>query len=185
MPNYDFNQPIDLNNLPASLVLAMEKDPAKSMPGAPPLFGRDVVPHFYTTTGYVGSAARAYPVEDEATRNSVENSVRMRTECAIMECLESRQRATALLKWHIAPENEKSSKQQSLCLELTRILDRTPRFVEYRRVLLEALWYGKYAVANTFGKAKVGGKYRTVVSGWNPRDGDKLMFRYNDGTLKF
>jgi hypothetical protein len=182
---YDFNQPIDLNNLPASLVLAAEQDPAKSLPGAPPLFGRDVVPHFYTTTGYIGSAARAYPVEDEATRNSVENSIRMRTECAIMECLESRQRATALLKWHLAPENDKSEKQQVLCRELTRIIDRIPRFVEYRRVLLEALWYGKYAVANKFGMAKVGGHYRTIISDWTPRDGDKLMFRYDDGTTKF
>jgi phage gp29-like protein len=182
---YDFSQPIDLNNLPASLVLAAEQDPARSLPGAPPLFGRDVVPHFYTTTGYIGSAARAYPVEDEATRNSVENSIRMRTECAIMECLESRQRATALLKWHLAPENDKSEKQQSLCRELSRIIDRIPRFVEYRRVLLEALWYGKYAVANKFAMAKVGGKYRTTIADWTPRDGDKLMFRYDDGTQKF
>jgi len=185
MPTYDFSQPIDLNALPASVLLAMEKDPASSMPGAPPNFGMDVVPHYFTTTGYVGSAARAYPIEDEATRNSVENAERMRTECAIMECLESRQRATALLGYHIVPEDERSSRQQELCRELTRIISRIPRFVEYRRCLLEALWYGKYAVVNRFGQDKVGGHYRTIVKDWAPRHGDKLLFRYSDDTQRF
>lgn len=185
MPTYDFKTPIDLNSLPASVLLAMEKDPAAAMPGAPPNFGRDVVPHYFTTTGYIGSAARAYPIEDEATRNSVENAERMRTECAIMECLESRQRATALLGYHIVPEDERSSRQQDLCRTLTRIISRIPRFVEYRRCLLEALWYGKYAVVNRFSREKVGGHYRTLLSDWAPRHGDKLLFRYADNTQRF
>jgi phage gp29-like protein len=181
----DFSRPIDLNNLPASVLYASRRDPAESWPGAPPLFGQDVVPHFFTSTGYVGSAARAYPIEDEATRNSAENAVRMRTESGIMECLEARQRATALLKWHLVPENEQSAKQQQLCQVLSRIIERTPRFVEYRRCLLEALWYGRYAVANRFGVEKVGGKYRTLIKDWGPRNGDKLVFRYNDNTYRY
>lgn len=185
MRTYDFSKPIDLDNLPATLKNQMARDPATLFPGAPPLFGQDVVPHFFTTTGYIGSAARAYPIEDEATRNSTENAERMRTECAIMECLESRQRATALLNWHLAPENDKSDKQQELCHVLTQIIRRIPRFVEYRRCLLEALWYGKYAVVNRFSSQRVGGKYRTTIRDWAPRHGDKLMFRYADDTMRF
>ena len=185
MPQYDFSQPLDLNKLPASIIYGAATDPATAWAGAPPLMGQDIVPHFYTSTGYVGSAARAYPIEDEATRNSVENAIRMRTECGIMECLEARQRASALLKWHLVPENEKSPKQQELCQVLSRILDRTPRFVEYRRCLLEALWYGKYGVVNNFGSTRVGGKYRTVITDWSPRNGDKLVFRYDDGTYRY
>lgn len=185
MPNYDFNRPIDLANLPASLIIASAQDPARAVHGAPPLFGQEIIPHFMTSTGYVGSAARAYPIEDEATRNSVENAERMRTETGIMEPLEARMRATALLKWHLVPENEKSPKQVKLVQMLTRVLERTPYFTEYRRCLMDALWFGKYANVNTFGTEQVGGRYRTVITDWSPRHGDKLMFRYSDGTYKY
>lgn len=182
---HDFSRPIDLANLPASLILANAQDPARAVPGAPPLFGQEMIPHFMTSTGYIGSAARAYPIEDEATRNSVENAERMRTETGIMEPLEARMRASALLKWHLVPENEKSPKQVKLAQMLTRCLERTPYFTEYRRCLMDALWFGKYANVNTFGTEQVGGRYRTVITDWSPRHGDKLMFRYSDGTYKY
>jgi len=185
MPNYDFNRPIDLNTLPASVVLANAPDPARMIEGAPPIFGQDIVPHYYTATGYVGSAARAYPIEDEATRNSVENAERMRTESAIMECLEARMRATALLKYHVVPENEKSPKEIKLAQLLTKLLERIPYFTKYRYALMEALWFGKSCNVNTFGTEQVGDQYRTVISDWSPRHGDKLMFRYSDGTFKY
>ena len=46
----------------------------------------------------------------------------MRTETGIMECLEARQRSTALLNWHISPEDESSETQQALADEMTKIL---------------------------------------------------------------
>ena len=64
MPTHDFSRPVDLANLPASVILANAQDPARSVPGAPPLFGQEIIPHFMTSTGYIGSAARAYPIED-------------------------------------------------------------------------------------------------------------------------
>ena len=120
----DFNRPLDLDNIPASLRNAMPSDPARDWKGAPPFFGEDLVPHLYSTSGYVGSAARTYPIEDECTRNSVENSERMRTEPAIRECIEARQRAVAGLKWHLQPEDEKNKKELTLCTEMTKILNR-------------------------------------------------------------
>jgi len=185
MPNYDFTRPIDLSSLPASVILANAQDPARQIEGAPPIFGQDIVPHYYTATGYVGSAARAYPIDDEATRNSVENAERMRTESAIMECLEARMRATALLKYHVVPENEKSPKEIKLAQLLTKLLERIPYFTKYRYALMEALWFGKSCNVNTFGTEQVGDQYRTVISDWSPRHGDKLMFRYSDGTFKY
>ena len=185
MPQYDFNRPIDLNSLPASVILANAQDPARQIEGAPPIFGQEIVPHFYTSTGYVGSAARAYPIDDEATRNSVENAERMRTESAIMECLEARMRATALLKYHVVPENEKSPKEIKLAQLLTKLLERIPYFTRYRYCLMEALWFGKSAMVNTFGTEQVGDQYRTVIVDSSPRHGDKLMFRYADGTYKY
>jgi len=120
-----------------------------------------------------------YRPPDEAIRHSLENARFMRNECGVMECLEARQRGTALLKWRITPEQEQPA-QRKMAEELTRIVRRIPHFLEYRRNLLEALWYGKYAVAQRFERIKIGGRSRIGVAHWEPRHGDKLAFRADE-----
>jgi hypothetical protein len=181
-PGLDLSRPIDLENLPASIRNAMPSDPARDWDGAPPFFGQDLVPHIYTSSGYVGSSARAYPIEDECTRSSPENSERMRTEPAIRECIEARQRAVAGLKWHLQPEDEKNPREKKLCDEMTKILKRTPWFFDMRMWLMEAIWLGKAAVFNNYCSKKVGDNRYICVKSWEPRHGDKLVFRYDDGT---
>lgn len=160
-------------------------DPAKGSPDTPPNFGRPVLPHILTFGGLVSTFSQVYKNPDTAIRDSVENARIMRQDCSIMECLEARQRATALLNWHIESEDQDDPDQKELCAELTRILARTPRFTEYRRNLLEAIWYGRYAVQNLFGFEMVHGVRRTVISNWRPINGDKLTFRFDDGSGRF
>ena len=162
-----------------------QTDPALNWPGAPPNFGQQVVPHIMTVSGAVGLAGKAYLNADEALRHDTQNAARMRADCGIMESLEARQRATALLNWHIEPEDGKSEYQKKLAAEMTNILERTPYFMEMRHSLQQAVWYGRYATANQFGKKRIKGKWRTVVSRWEPRNGDKLVFRFDDGTGKY
>lgn len=169
--------------LPASVIQASAIDPASGT-GAPPNFGREVVPHIHTTSGRYGVASRSYLNMDEALNDSRANALRMRQDCGIMECIEGRQRAVAMLPWHIACGDEKSQEQKDLAVEMKSILEKTPRFTEYRRVLQEAIWYGKYATANAFAAKQVGGQWRTCVGRWEPREGDKLVFRYDDGSGK-
>lgn len=168
-------------NLPASVIQAAQLDPALGT-GAPPNFGRDVVPHIHTASGRFGVASHSYLNMDEALRDSRQNAQRMRADCGIMECVESRQRAVALLPWHIAPADDKSLEQKDLAAKMTAILEETPRFTELRRSLLEAAWYGRSAVANSFGAEPIGRDWRTVVKRWEPRHGDKLVFRFDDGS---
>lgn len=149
--------------------------------GAAQFFGQDVVPHISTSMGRIGLTSKAYLSIDEATNHSIVNAERMRKDCGIMECLEGRQRSTALLNWHIEPEYSKSQDQKPLAEELTRILTRTARFTELRRFLLEAIWFGRYGAAVTYSKGYINGLLRTYASRAEPRHGDKLVFRYDDG----
>jgi hypothetical protein len=170
---------------PASIFNVSDYDPALRIPGAPPLFGQDAMPHVYTSLGRYGLASRAYLNADEATFHSRANANRMRVDCGIMEPLEARQRATALLNWHIEPEDPKSADQKILAGKLTQILSRTQRFTEMRRCLMEAIWYGRYAVALRYGSGWIGGKKRIYAVHVEPRHGDKLVFRYDDGEHQF
>lgn len=169
------------HRLPASVIQAAMVDPAAGS-GAPPNFGQEIVPHIHTANGRYGIASNAYLNMDEALRDSRENAERMRSDCGIMECIEQRERAVALLPWHIEPEDPKDPQQKELATTLTGILEETPRFTEYRRSLLEAIWFGRSAIANQFGAMQVKGSWRTVVKRWEPRHGDKLVFRYDDGS---
>jgi phage gp29-like protein len=170
---------------PASIFNVADFDPARNVPGAPPFFGQDTLPHTYTSLGRYGLVSQAYLNADEATAHSRVNANRMRVDCGIMEPLEARQRSTALLNWHIEPEDPENTDQKLLAKELTKIVARTRRFTEMRRCLLEAIWFGRYAVNVRYGTAFIGGKKRTYAANCSPRHGDKLVFRYDDGNHKY
>jgi len=161
-------------------------DPAGKHRGIPPNFGRGVVPHVATFVGFISSFSKSYRPSDEALRHSIEQARYMRNDTSIMECLEARQRATALLNWHIEPEDEKDPEQVELVENLTRIVELTPRFTEYRRWLLEAIWFGRVASQNIYGwDIRPRQKKRLYVRRWMPIHGDKLVFRFDDGTGKY
>lgn len=160
-------------------------DPADGIDGAPPNFGRPPLPQVITFQGIISTLSKSYRSPDEAIKHSLDNARYMRNDCLVMECLEARQRGTALLNWHLEPEDPKSERQKRLCERLTRLVARTPQFTEYRRNLLEALWFGRYAIQHQFGYEFKNGRRQLVVKGWVPVHGDKLVFRYNDGTGEY
>jgi len=159
-----------------------KRDPALDWPGAPPNFGQPVIPQVQTVAGQLGLAGRAYLNADEAIRHDPANAARMLADCGIMECLEARQRATALLNWHIVADDPKDSHQKQMVESLTKIMSRTPRFMEMRRWMLDAIWRGRSGTATCYTTRKVGGCYQRVMCKWEPRNGDKLVFRYDDGS---
>lgn len=171
---------MDSSRLSASIIQTAMFDPAAGT-SAPPNFGQEIVPHIHTASGRYGIASHAYLNMDEALRDSRQNAERMRADCGIMECVEQHQRVAALLPWHIEPDDAKNPEQQELAATMTAILEETPRFTEMRRYLQEAIWFGRSCVANQFGADTVRGQWRTVVKRWEPRHGDKLVFRSDDG----
>ena len=131
----------EMEKWPAELIQsqAVHPDPAHQWPGAPAHFGVVTPPHIATMGGWIGSQARTYPNEDEATRDSRVNGEMMRRDGVIAECLKARQRAVALLPWHLVPEDEQDPRQKQLVVDLTSILERTRRFTELRRNLMETI----------------------------------------------
>ena len=191
--------------VPASLI--KKKDVSQRYNGFPPNFGQDFLPHIFTSVGRWGSIARAYMNPDEAVRHSFVNAEMMRNEPTITECLEARYRASCLLNWSIVPvqfeELDAEEKEQiedkmqrripgktpwgakELAAKVQRIISLTPAFTKYQWCLMEALWYGRYAVYRKMGRKRIAGEFRTVVEGWQPRHGDKLMFRFDDGSFAY
>lgn len=157
-------------------------DPAQGVPGEPPNFGRQILPHVYTFQAITGSPAKVYRASDEAIKHSLENARFMRNDLVIMECLEQRQRACALLDWHLEPEDDKDPAQKQLCEDLTKIMKRIPRFMQYRESLLDATWYGKQGCEHRFGWMNVAGQMRIGLKAWQPVHGDKIVFRFDDGS---
>ncbi len=118
---------LDPSDTPASIFKV--QDPWRQWPGMPPNGGMDVVPQVMTAAGQIGLAGHAYLNADEALRHDRRNAARMRVDCGIMECLEARQRAGALLNWHIEPEDDKDPRQKQLVQDLKAIVSRSPYFM--------------------------------------------------------
>ena len=162
-----------------------ENDPSQVIPGAPPNHGDFILPHVTTFQGVVSTISRVYRPSDEAIKDSLENARFMRNDLTVMECLEQRQRSTALLDWHLEPEDESDKQAQWLVEQVTPIVNQIPRFVQYRENLLNAIWYGRYAISNQYRWKMIRGQRRLVVEDWLPVNGDKIVFRYDDGSFVY
>ncbi len=162
---------------------AHRKDPARNFPAAPPNLGRPAVPHIWTFQGLVSTIARTYRNPDEAIKHSLDNARYMRNDIGIMECLESRMRSTALLDWHIEVDGPEMPFHKALQERMTNILKCIPHFTQYRYTMMDALWYGRHALSHTYGwKIRGDGTRDIVITDWKPINGDKLVFRYDDGS---
>ena len=149
------------------------------------------VAHVDTFQSNMSTFSNIYRDSDIALRNSIDNARFMRNDCGIMQALESRLRAVALLEWTVEPEDEKSPEQKQLCEEMRKILGRINRFTEFRRSLLEAEWYGKFGAQLIYRNDFIGGYSRFCVSSpdedpdtpcWSPVNGDKIVFRHDDAS---
>lgn len=162
-----------------------KRDPATGIPGAAPNFGDFMLPHVYTFQAVTSSPSKVYRPSDEALKASYDNAKFMRNDLVVRECTDARQRAVALLDWHIEPEDEKDPQQVELCANLTKLCERIPRFMQYRENLLHATWFGKYGVSHKWGWENVSGAMRVAVKKWKPVHGDKIVFRFDDGSHSY
>lgn len=154
-------------------------DPATATPGNAPHFGQWMMPHVVTFTGVVGSISKVYRASDEAMKDSPENAALMRNDLTVMECVEGRQRAVALLNWHVEPEDAKNQRQKDLAAYATTCFEKIPRFMQLRENLLHATWFGKYGTKFKWGWERIGGRNTAHFRAWRPVHGDKLVYRYD------
>lgn len=176
------------DDLPERYARAKERlqDPAGQNPLLAPNLGRFVVPQLITFSGMSTTLAKAYRNADEAYRHSVENAHMMLTDPTIAGPLHARQMMTSLLQWSIESEDDKDPRLKAAAATLQTILEKTPRFTELRRSLLEAIWYGRSATQHAYGFYIDRQRNRMrVIKKWLPVSGDKLLFRYDDGSYEF
>jgi len=161
------------------------KDPAEKIPGMPPNMGDGLLPHVVTFQGILSSVSRVYRASDEAIQDSFENARWMLNDPVITECIDQRRRGVALLNWSLEPEDDKDPVQKQLATDLTRIIKKIPNFMKYREALGWAIWHGRYANQHRVRWSEVRGQKRLICDHWLPVHGDKLVFRYDDGTREF
>lgn len=160
-------------------------DPTQNIPGMPLNFGSTLIPHALTFQATISSISRVYRASDEALKHSFENARLMTNDPVVEECTEIRRQACCLFDWHIEPGNKGDQGQVNAAKELTEIIKAIPRFIQYRENLLRATWYGKYAIEHKWGWKRIGNQMRMTVLEWTPVHGDKIVFRYDDGSLDF
>jgi hypothetical protein len=160
-------------------------DPATQTAGNPPHFGQWMLPHVVTFTGVVGSIAKVYRPSDEALKDNPDNAALMRNDLTIMECVEGRQRAVALLNWHIEPEDDKDQHQKDVASYAATCFERIPRFMQLRENLLHATWFGRYGTKLKWGWDRVKGRQVCALKAWRPVHGDKIVFRYDPDTREW
>ena len=162
-----------------------DRDPASLIKGMPPNMGEGLIPHVISFQGIVSSVSRVYRPSDEALRDSWDNARFMRNDVVVMECVEQRQRSTALLDWDIEPDDEKNPEQVTTADEIKGLLENIPKFMQYRENLLHATWFGRYGIQHKFRWRMIRGQKRICVVNWLPIHGDKIVFRYDDGTREY
>jgi len=180
---------------PASVLrpnFGSDKAPSAEVPGMPFNYGEGLLPHVVTFQGIISSVSRVYRYYDEAMKASLENARFMRNDLMIMEPVEQRRRACALLNWHLEVDDQDNPTEKKLAEDLTKILRQIPNFLKFRENLLDAVWYGKYAVQFAWkwkrlrGVTAVNGLGQNmVIDHWKPLHGDKVVFRYDDGTREY
>lgn len=161
--------------------------PTAGVPNVIPNAGQAPVPHVMSFVGLTSAISDVYRDADEAVKNSIANARFMRNDIGIMECILARERMVAMLDWHVTPEDEKNAHQKDVAEQLTKCLTRMRRFTEYRRWLMEAIWYGRSAVQHRWGKQNIAGTSYIMPTpeigkehpGWLPINGDKLVFRHD------
>lgn len=156
-----------------------KQDIAAKVPGMPANFGQYMISHVNTFAGISASVAKTYRPSDEAIKDSWDNASYMRNDPSVMECVEARQRACALLNWHVEPEDAKDPGQKEAASLLTNLLKKIPRFTQYRENLLHSIWYGKYAVQMAWRAENVRRRTYMLPMKWLPIEGDKIVFSWN------
>ena len=161
------------------------RDRSQAVPGMPPGGAQWLVPHAISFQGIFSSVSRVYRMSDEALKASLDSARYMLNDPVITEPLYYRFRCLSLLNWHLEPEDKRNPTENWLCEQLTAIIARTPRFMQYRKALARAIWFGRYGVQHQWGWREVLGQRRLCIVDQKPVHGDKLVFRYDDGSGRY
>lgn len=140
------------------------------------------VPHVLTFASIIGSGYAYYHQNwDEAQRHSREDALAMRRDCFLMGLMQERKLAVASLPWHLEVPNERDPIQSLIRDQMTEVIKRIRGLKRIIWSLLDALWFGRYAVQLLWRWEDYYGRRVLGVQKWLPHNGDKIGHLY-DGT---
>lgn len=146
----------------------------------PPGNGRYAVPQFLSFPAIINSVARTFPwTSDEALRDNRFNALAMRRDPVLIGALRGRQIPTAMLSWHLEPRDETDPAEVESAQLVTEVIEAIPRFQTMKMLLLEAVWFGKYAVELAYQWETWRGRQVLTVRDFQPLMGDKLRIRWD------
>jgi hypothetical protein len=157
--------------------------PSSDQPGPP---ADRPAPHVYTFGQVINQVWKTYSYRsDEALRHNTTNALVMRRDCYIRSLLQERYLPTARRKWVLEVDDAKDPYQAAVRDALTKVVKSTERFIQFRRYLLEAIWYGRYAAQGVWEKDPAVrdelGRPLWCFRRHQPVNGDKIQFQW-DGT---
>src|SRR5262245_40676724 len=142
--------------------------------------GQWMMPHYQTFVAFMNMMSRTYWwTFDEALRDSQVNSDAIRNDIVVREALSSRYQTVCAMEWMLNPQNKQDQSQKFWSQKLTKILEDIPYFQQFKRNLLEAIFFGKYGVQPLCKWDYSLGYKRMIVKKWYPIHGDKIVFKWD------
>lgn len=158
------------------------KVPPQRLRQAPVVDNFPVLPQIQSYAGILNAINKTYYIYyDQSLLDSQANSLAMRRDGFIHEILRERQLPVVCLPWHIEVDDPDHPEQKAIGDTLGKIVGAVPKMKSMMLVLLEAVFYGKYAVQVQYGMKKVSGNLWNLPIGHLPVNGDKIRYRH-DGT---
>jgi hypothetical protein len=145
----------------------------------PPSGGDWTLPAVQQYVGIIQAVSKFYKNPDQAIQNSWVNARRMFYNLFIRDPLQARMLATAELPWEIQPEDKKDKRQVEVANGIQRIIEEIPDFLKYRHSLLNAIWFGKWAVQSRYEWSYRTGRRALKVKDWSPVHGDTLIPKWD------
>lgn len=146
-------------------------------------YGDFAVPHIATFAQIIGGGDKTYLHNrfDEAIRYSRQSALVMRRDAFLMSLLQEVKLSVVSIPWELSIPDEKDEKQKLVRDTLKLAIE---GIADFRRIiysLLEAIWYGRYAVELEWEWQSFRGKKVLSVVDWFPINGDKLGWNF-EGT---
>lgn len=156
-----------------------EKPPVKSPDFPPAEIPAMLLPHMQQFAAVFKTPARTYRwTFDEALKRSRTDALAMRRDGHILHLLQARYLPLLGAEWCVTSDDQTKKDQATL---YQKLIEKTPRLLQLRKYLLEAVWYGRSGVQLAYGPVNVMGRQMTGITAWRPVNGDKISFR-EDGT---
>lgn len=151
------------------------------LPDGSPLVGPDglLIPQARSFTTILNSATRVYSYRfDEAMRDNQVNARAMRRDAFIRGLLEERILPTINRKWQLEVDDDRNSEQVYVRDALTRVLDNIHDFDEFKRALLDAVWFGRAGCQWSY-KRDPENNNLWGLGKWDPVHGDSVQFTFD------